>query len=110
MVCVDDQAAIARRVAFQFHGSSSAMRLAGWSGSRASTSASQACGSTLLNLQVSISEYAAAARCPPASEPAKVQFFLPTATQRTARSAALLDRQILPSSRKRVNATLRVRM
>jgi hypothetical protein len=36
----------------QFHGRSSAIRLAGWSGRRASTSASQAWGSTSLSLAV----------------------------------------------------------
>ena len=40
---------------FQFHGSSSSMRLAGWSGSVARTWASQACGSTSFSLQVSMS-------------------------------------------------------
>jgi hypothetical protein len=38
----------------QFQGRSSSMRFTGGSGSRASTSASQACGSTPLSLQVSI--------------------------------------------------------
>ena len=42
-------------LAFQFQGSSSSRRLAGWSGRRARTSASQACGSTSLSLAVSIS-------------------------------------------------------
>src|SRR3954452_7406486 len=37
------------------------------------------------------------------SEPAKVQFRLPRAMPRMARSAALLDRQMRPSSRKPVN-------
>jgi hypothetical protein len=45
----------------------------------------------------------------PASEPAKVQFFLPIATPRKARSAALFDRQTRPSSRKRVNTAQRLR-
>ena len=35
----------------------------------------------------------AAARRPPSSEPAKVQFFLPTTTARSSRSAALFDMQ-----------------
>ena len=56
---VPRQAALARaelgRLAFQFQGSSSSRRLAGWSGRRARTSASQACGSTSLSLAVSIS-------------------------------------------------------
>ncbi len=55
---VTGQAALARvaasRLAFQAQGSSSPMRLVGWSGSRASTSASQACGSTSLSFAVSI--------------------------------------------------------
>ena len=49
----------------QFQGSSSCRREAGWSAIRASTSASQACGSTSFSLAVSISEYIAAARSPP---------------------------------------------
>src|SRR5882757_912562 len=39
----------------------------------------------------------AAARSPPASDPAKVQFFLPIAMPRKARSAALLDKQARPA-------------
>ena len=41
------------------------------------------------------------------SEPAKVQFLLPTATQRIERSAALFERQMRPSSRKRVRPSQR---
>src|SRR5271166_5243686 len=58
----------ARVRAFQFQGSSSSTLLIGWSGSLASTSASQARGSTSLSLQVVISEYTAAARRPPSSD------------------------------------------
>src|SRR5437899_12289282 len=47
----------------------------------------------------------AAARRPPSSEPAKVQFLLPTATARSSRSAALFDMHRRPSSRKRVKAS-----
>ena len=58
-VLVVRQAAWARakagRLIFQFQGSSSSRRFEGWSGSRARTSASQACGSTSLSLAVSIS-------------------------------------------------------
>jgi transposase len=50
------QAAFAARFCGrQFQGRRSAMRLAGWSGRRASTSASQACGSMSLSLAVSMS-------------------------------------------------------
>src|SRR5215475_13340676 len=51
----------------------------------------------------------AAARRPPSSDPAKVQFFRPTATARSSRSAALFDMQSRPSSRKRLNASQRLR-
>jgi len=44
------------------------------------------------------------------SEPAKVQFLRPTATQRTARSAALLDMHRRPSPRKRVSAVQRFKL
>ena len=44
-----------------------------------------------------------AARCPPRSEPANNHDFLPSAIPRNARSAALLVRQMRPSSRKRAN-------
>jgi len=54
----------------------------------------QARGSTSLRRQVSISVYMAAARCPPVSDPAKVQFRRPTAMGRIARSAALFDREL----------------
>ena len=50
------QAAICRGWSWvQFHGSRLSMRRAGWSGSRASMSASHACGSMPLSLAVSIS-------------------------------------------------------
>ena len=77
---------------------------------RASTSASQARGSTSLSLAVTISEYIAAARSPPRSDPANSQAFLPRAMPRSPRSAALFVRQIRPSSRKRVNAAHRLSM
>jgi len=79
-------------------------------GNRANTSASQARGSTSLSLRVSISVYIAAARRPPASEPAKVQLRRPTAKGRIARSAALFVKHTRPSSRKRVNDAQRLSM
>jgi hypothetical protein len=68
------------------------------------TSASEACRSTPFSLAVMMSEYIAAARSPPRSEPANSQDFRPIAIPRNARSAALLVRQTRPSSRKRLNA------
>lgn len=62
------------------------------------------------SLVVAISVEMAAPRGPPSSDPAKVQFLRPTATARTSRSAALLDMQRRPSSRKRVSAAQRVRL
>src|SRR6202040_2240272 len=81
-----------------FHGRSSSIRWAGCSAIRAMTSASQACGSTLFNLAVTIRLYITAARWPPRSEPANNHDFLPRAIPRSARSAALFERQIRPSS------------
>ena len=60
----------------------------------------------VVHLAVTMMLYMAAARCPPRSEPANSHDFLPSAIPRNARSAALLERQIRPSSRKRVNAVL----
>ena len=71
---------------------------------RASTSASQACGSTSLSLAVMISVAMTAARWAPRSEPANSHAFRPRAKPRSARSAVLLLRQTRPSSRKRVKA------
>src|SRR3954447_17324138 len=71
---------------------------------RARTSASQACGSTSFILAVTIRLYMIAARSPPRSEPQNNHDFRPKAMPRTPRSAALFDRQMRPSSRKRVNA------
>ena len=68
---------------------------------RASTTASQASGSTSLSFAVVIRVAIAAARSAPRSEPAKSHDFLPRANPRSARSAALFDRQMRPSSRKR---------
>ena len=84
--------------------------VAGCEAMRASTSASQACGSTSLSFAVTISEYMAAARSPPRSEPANSHDFLPRAIPRNARSAALFDRHTRPSSRKRVNDAQRLSM
>src|SRR4051812_42257330 len=107
-----DQAAWLRAAEFgrQFHGSNSSILWAGCPAMRARTSASQACGSTSFNLAVTIRLYIAAARCPPRSEPANSHDFLPRAIPRSARSAALLLRQIRPSSRKRVKAGQRLSM
>ena len=69
---------------------------------RARTSASQVCGSISFILVVTIMPYITAARSPPRSEPQNNQDFLPRAMPRTPRSAALFDRQVRPSSRKRV--------
>ena len=66
--------------------------------------------STLFNLAVTIRLYIAAARCPPRSEPANSHDFLPRAIPRKARSAALFERQMQPSSRKRVKAGQRLSM
>src|SRR5215212_4347087 len=74
---------------------------------RASTSASQARGSTSFSLAVMMSEYIAAALSPPRSDPAKSHAFRPSATPRRLRSAALFERQMRPSSRKRVNVSQR---
>ena len=61
------------------------------------TSASQACGSMSFNFAVPMMEYMKAARCPPRSDPAKSQDFLPRATPLSERSAALLLRLRLPA-------------
>jgi hypothetical protein len=60
-----DQAAaavIVDTLGIQFHGSNSSSRWAGWVAILASVSASQACGSTLFILAVTIRLYIAAAR------------------------------------------------
>jgi hypothetical protein len=64
-------------------------------------------GSMSLSFAVTISPYSSAARSPPRSEPAKSQALRPRARPRNARSAALLVRQMRPSSRKRVNEAQR---
>ena len=58
------------------------MRLTGWSGKRASTSASQACGSMSLSLAVWISVHMTAARSAPRSEPANSHDLRPKAITR----------------------------
>src|SRR5258707_8355104 len=63
---------------------------------RASTSASQAWGSTLLSLHVWMSVNMTAARSPPRSEPANSHDLRPSAIPLSTRSAALLLRQIRP--------------
>jgi hypothetical protein len=62
----------------------------------------------VVGLAVAISVYIAAARSPPRSEPANSQARRPKAIPRNARTAALLLRQMRPSSRKRVKAGQRV--
>src|SRR5450631_2286877 len=104
-------AALLRSFVFrQFHGNNSASRWTGCSAMRARTSASHACGSTSFIFAVTIRLYMTAARSPPRSEPAKSHAFLPSAMPRRALSAALLLRQMRPSSRNRVNASQRLRM
>lgn len=61
----------------------------GWSAMRASTSASQACGSTSLSLAVMISVAPTAARSAPLSDPANSHALRPRAEPLSARSAAL---------------------
>lgn len=60
---------------------------------RASTSVSQASGSTPFSLAVTIRVYIIAARSPPRSEPTNSHAFPPRATLRSSRSAALFVRQ-----------------
>lgn len=91
----------------QFQGRRSGTRDAVVPGSRARTSASHACGSMSFIFAVTIKEYMKAALSPPRSEPAKSQDLLPSAIPRSARSAALLVRQIRPSFRKSVKASQR---
>ena len=75
---------------------------------RASTSASQASGSTPLSFVVMISVIINAARSAPRSEPAKSHDFLPSAKPLSARSAALLLRQMRPSLRKQAKRSQRL--
>src|SRR5690606_25278676 len=75
--------------AFQLHSKSSTRRLCGVSATRSSTSASHACGSTLLSFAGPFSVYMMAARSTPRSEPAKSHALRPSANPRCARSAAL---------------------
>ena len=103
-------AAAALAGATQFQGSSSPIRLAGWSGSRANTSASQACGSMPFSFAVAIRLYMTAARSPPRFEPQNSHDLRPSATPRSARSAALFVKQTRPSSRKRVKVVQRLSM
>src|SRR4051812_17062675 len=77
---------------------------------RANTSASQACGSRSFISAVTIRLYITTARSPPRFEPQNNHDFRPNAMPRTPRSAALFDRQMRPSSRKRVNALQRLSM
>jgi hypothetical protein len=59
---------------------------------------------------VAIRVYMAAARSPPQSEPANYHARRPRAIPRKARPAALFDRLMRPSSRKRVKAGQRLSM
>ncbi|KPF66550.1 hypothetical protein IP69_14655 [Bosea sp. AAP35] len=77
---------------------------------RARTSASQAFGSTSLRRAVAMSVSMTAARSAPRWLPPKVQLRRPRAKPRSALSAALLLRQILPSSRKRAKSAQRLSM
>jgi len=70
---------------------------------RARSSVSQACGSTSFILAVTIRLKRISARWPPRSEPQHSHDLRPRAMPRSARSAAVLLRQTLPSSRKRTN-------
>src|SRR5262245_49300242 len=63
----------------QFHGRRSSSLWTGCSAMRASTSASQACGSMSFILAVTMRLYMAAARWPPRSEPAKSHDLRPRA-------------------------------
>jgi hypothetical protein len=65
-------------------------------------SASQAWGSTSFILAVTIRLYMNAARSPPRSEPANSHDLRPSAMPRRARSAALFERQMRPSVKKRL--------
>src|SRR5439155_22932328 len=71
----------------QFHGRSSSSLLAGCPAMRASTSASQVCGSMSFIFAVTIRLYMAAARWPPRSEPVKSHDLRPRAIPPSARSA-----------------------
>lgn len=98
------------RRSFHSQGSSSCRRDAGRSAIRARMSASRALGSTSFRRQVVIIVSMMAARSAPRRLPAKVQLRLPNAMPRNALSAALLLRQILPSSRKRAKSSQRLSM
>jgi len=63
-----------------------------------------------LSVAVAIKVYIAAARSPPRSDLANSHARRPRATPRKARSAALFDKQMRPSSRKRVKAGQRLSM
>ena len=91
-------------MAFQVQGRSCSSVRAGWSLMRARTSASHVSGSMSFNLAVMISVATRAARSAPRSEPANSHDLRPSAKPLSARSAALFERQIRPSSRKRVKA------
>src|SRR5713226_7479235 len=64
----------------------------------------------VVHLGGTIRLYMNAARSPPRSEPANNHARRPRAIPRTARSAALLERQMRPSSRNRANAAQRLSM
>ena len=60
------------------------------------------------SLAVMISEYIAATRYPPRSNPANSHDLRPMAMPRRTHSAALFDRQTRPFSRNRLNAVHRL--
>ena len=64
----------------------------------------------LSNFAVIMSEYMAAARSPPRSDPQNSHALRPSAAPRSARSAALLLRQMRPSPRNRLNVSQRLSM
>jgi hypothetical protein len=74
------------------------------------TSASHAWGPTPLSFAAWISVSMTAARSPPRSDPENSQDLRPRAIPRSLRSAALLLRQMRPSSRKRVKTSMRLSM
>jgi hypothetical protein len=91
----------------RFQGSSSWTRLTGWSAICSMTRRRYASGSKPCSFAVSIRLQMAAARPPPASDPAKVQLRHPRAIGRIARSAAELSMQARPSRRINVRASQR---
>jgi len=90
-----------------FDGSNSGKRETVMSGGRARTSAIHACGSMSFILQLTVRAHMKAAFSPPRSDPATSHDLLPDAIPLSAHSAALLVRQMRPSSRNAVKAAHR---